>query len=789
MPDVGSAVGGVELVGRETELETLTEALGSHALVTVTGLPGVGRSALAAHAAGHLAERGTTVVTASLAGVSEPLAAADAVLAQLPDKGMSTSLPEALWEAYDGAPVLVVLEDVDRVEGLSGVVGEVLDGYPAAAVACTAARPTGLPGERVIRLAALPLPDDEAPPEHPTLALLARMARDCGVVLELADPVQRKDAAMVCRLAGGLPRAIELAASRLAAVPLPAMARGLGAEPGTDSALDWTVDLLSKPARTALPQLSLFEAAFLLDAAAAVVDFGTGPADPAEVLLELVDAHLVELDPAGTGEPRFVVPELVRAYSLSRIDPGVRSAARDRHSRYFTDRAKAGADVVRREWADVVAALDHEMSTGRRLDDALAAAVALAPAMQEVPGAAASRDQRIAELLEKNAPISDSLRARALLWSASRYPGSAADDMQRLGLWTAQRLAQATTLARQSGDGPALLEALERTIMLLRITLDLAGAVSAAHEGLELARRLDDQSALARFECFVSMVALSSGDAETAARLATSAVTRGREQDDPFAQVAGAQLLLNLPEELQPVLDPPLPGLEELLAQCERLDQPFTGMTVLASLAHRSLEAGEVPEAARWLWRLLMVGANRQRTEPMATLAAVAQLMSAALALGEETEAARLREWTRPLESFVPFSIPQPALPGYQRDTAYLDSSVPEERRQRLAAEMAAMGMDRVNRWAQEVARRLAGHRAPDALAAQPPSPAILTPRERAVLAALATGRTNREIADLLGMSAKTVMHHSVAIYRKLGVHGRAAATAWAYEHGIAAEA
>ena len=49
----------------------------------------------------------------------------------------------------------------------------------------------------------------------------------------------------------------------------------------------------------------------------------------------------------------------------------------------------------------------------------------------------------------------------------------------------------------------------------------------------------------------------------------------------------------------------------------------------------------------------------------------------------------------------------------------------------------------------------------------------------------MAAGRTNREIAELLGMSAKTVMHHSVAIYRKLGVAGRSGATAWAFQHGV----
>jgi DNA-binding NarL/FixJ family response regulator len=53
------------------------------------------------------------------------------------------------------------------------------------------------------------------------------------------------------------------------------------------------------------------------------------------------------------------------------------------------------------------------------------------------------------------------------------------------------------------------------------------------------------------------------------------------------------------------------------------------------------------------------------------------------------------------------------------------------------------------------------------------------------VLEAMAAGRTNREIGELLGMSAKTVMHHSVAIYRKLGVRGRTGATAWAVEHGV----
>lgn len=51
---------------------------------------------------------------------------------------------------------------------------------------------------------------------------------------------------------------------------------------------------------------------------------------------------------------------------------------------------------------------------------------------------------------------------------------------------------------------------------------------------------------------------------------------------------------------------------------------------------------------------------------------------------------------------------------------------------------------------------------------------------------ALASGRTYKEIGAELGMSAKTVMHHSAEIYRRLDVRGRGEATAWAFRHGMA---
>jgi DNA-binding CsgD family transcriptional regulator len=60
-----------------------------------------------------------------------------------------------------------------------------------------------------------------------------------------------------------------------------------------------------------------------------------------------------------------------------------------------------------------------------------------------------------------------------------------------------------------------------------------------------------------------------------------------------------------------------------------------------------------------------------------------------------------------------------------------------------------------------------------------------LSRREQEVLRIMATGATNAEIGDALGLRPKTVMHYSVSIYGKLAVRGRAEAVAWGYRAGL----
>ena len=61
----------------------------------------------------------------------------------------------------------------------------------------------------------------------------------------------------------------------------------------------------------------------------------------------------------------------------------------------------------------------------------------------------------------------------------------------------------------------------------------------------------------------------------------------------------------------------------------------------------------------------------------------------------------------------------------------------------------------------------------------------MLTERERQVIALVATGKTNRAIAEGLAISERTVDRHVSNILSKLDLPSRTAATAYAYEHGL----
>ncbi len=60
-----------------------------------------------------------------------------------------------------------------------------------------------------------------------------------------------------------------------------------------------------------------------------------------------------------------------------------------------------------------------------------------------------------------------------------------------------------------------------------------------------------------------------------------------------------------------------------------------------------------------------------------------------------------------------------------------------------------------------------------------------LTPREIEVLRLLAKGYTNRQIADVLFLSMRTVEGHRASLMSKLNLHSRVELTSYAEEHGL----
>jgi DNA-binding NarL/FixJ family response regulator len=82
------------------------------------------------------------------------------------------------------------------------------------------------------------------------------------------------------------------------------------------------------------------------------------------------------------------------------------------------------------------------------------------------------------------------------------------------------------------------------------------------------------------------------------------------------------------------------------------------------------------------------------------------------------------------------------------------------------------------------VAREAVGEAAGSAASASDPYE-TLTDREKQVLKLVAEGRSNKEVADVLGISVKTAMSHREHVMQKLDLHSRTDLIRFALRHGI----
>jgi LuxR family transcriptional regulator, maltose regulon positive regulatory protein len=236
------------------------------------------------------------------------------------------------------------------------------------------------------------------------------------------------------------------------------------------------------------------------------------------------------------------------------------------------------------------------------------------------------------------------------------------------------------------------------------------------------------------------------------------------------AQLCRARLALDRGEARRAV------ELGERLLRRAPGERSLERVPVLEHLVHARVAVGALEEARAALEALREI-VRRVGTEPLRASVDLAEGMLEA-AGGEHERARTLLEDA--VDRFQAAGAPFEA----SRARVELALSLAALDRPEQARHEAAVAAERLlelgARAEAERARRLIELSAPGAA----PGPASLTRREREVMALLAEGLTNRQIAERLVVSEHTVHRHVTNLLRKLGLSSRTAAAAYAVRSG-----
>ena len=469
-------------VVREEDSARLTGLLSrAGSLVTVHGAPGCGKTRLVAE------------VTARLAAAGRPVRWVQV----LPDAG--DRLAQALAPSRRQAGGILVLDDADL---------DLAAAAPAAGAAArrgttvvvTSRRPLGVYGEQLVHLWCLPVPDRHLRPTpgDASAADMRGLLNQESVALfvdraTLANPnfqLDRANAAAVfdvCRWLDGIPLAIELAALRLRQMTVTELAHNVddllswlsgntadvpGRHASMAASIGWSFDQLDQRQRTVAARLSVFEATFSADDAAAVAVDGEHPRDVVvDTMLELVDRSLLVWRENADGRPVYRWLRPIKQYGRRLLD---RAEDRERTLERY------------RSWVgQIVDSLDASPPRRESEWERLAELTPeLVSAVYDLPAA-----EQAAAIARMTDALSTTLQfghlAGHVSWFSHRLSGGP------------QMLRQAGMLARLRGD---FVDARANFELAYRIAVTNRDVLGTAHAALDLAENAADLSEYADAE-------------------------------------------------------------------------------------------------------------------------------------------------------------------------------------------------------------------------------------------------------------------------------------------------
>ncbi|MBV9647302.1 MAG: tetratricopeptide repeat protein [Candidatus Eremiobacteraeota bacterium] len=386
------------LVGRGSEVERLSGLLtpGGARLVTLVGPAGVGKTALAlrvAHDRAAAFEDPAVIVELALIRDAAHVPAAVAKALGVREAG-GASVREVVRDHLERRNALLLLDNFEHVMPAAAWIGELLKGCPRISVLATSREMLRLRSELVVHVRTLDKSD--------AVELFVQRARAVKPEFTVTDEVRGSIATIVDHL-DGLPLALELAAARLNALPLRALAARLerrlpllGGGPidaprrqqTMNGAIAWSYDLLSAEEQALFRGLGVFRGGATVEGARSVV----AAEDDAHTLFlrvaSLVDKSLISFEEDAEGEPRIAMLELLREFADERLaEMGELAGVRHRHAcfalqiagTYDAERAKSGGQAAARvelEHPNLIAALEwlsetHGAELGLRIVAAL----------------------------------------------------------------------------------------------------------------------------------------------------------------------------------------------------------------------------------------------------------------------------------------------------------------------------------------------------------------------------------------------------------------------------------